>query len=706
MQEFVSYTISGIMSLFAALIGVAYPLILQATQRIDDKYHSTALTQYVIDKTSFKLFRILMVVAIPVAIISPFLLFHFVSRPYICYGILCLQSILTCAQLLNFYYINHIIQKATIPSQFLDMLVAENNDNKNINEIFAFSKLYVIDTTPELLFRAVGIVYSYLRNAETEVVNSPQYNQILHSISKLLEESDPKRQTLYCKSSDLWDVLLSPRTKLGSDMRYTWIWKFIQSSIFANNTDHIIRYWSWADQYVNPSASQFEDTEDSVESSDNFKHFNTMVLAALIHGNNWKLLNELFYFSHIYPPKYDLLLNTFSDVIKELRFICSREMSWLFRYTMRGMTGGVTLDSEVQKQALRYLALSYLRLQSVNDYNITYSDPLSMPTFSKNISVCQNDIENAERLLRNVQEWQQMPDVVNNCLIPKYDYSSNANTLLLQYIEALNKHIDYLYKHPDVSEEKVQQFISELKDTIKSDQLNIPETTAKPSDLVLVDKRTRYEKIFIVKKSYLASGNEWLYFYPEGMVKQINNDVRWSYYSLCFMLKSPLKSYSIGYHQVIKALERIGVNDRHEVWVSGDLISRYKNIDDADASKLKEEGDNTWNLNGCEIHQFECKMNVVIIVKRGGIPVVYAKQFELLQDREMEELDPQSHFYSNINSVVAMNHEDGEENYKINLGRIVEFYAPKDFEYIRLNMTYPESNPSELDKIEAIDKIL
>lgn len=693
------------MSLFAALIGVAYPLILQATQRIDDKYHSTTLTKYVIDKLSFKMFRILMAIAIPIAIISPFLLFHFVNTSHICYAILCLQSIITCAQLLNFYYINHVIQKASMPSQFLDMLIAENNGSKRIKEIFAFSKTYVIETSPELLYQAMGIVYSYLRTAETEVVNSPQYNQILNSISKLLEESDPKRQTLYCKSSDLWDVLLFPGTKLSNDMRYTWIWKFIQSSIFANNTDHIIRYWSWADQYANPSANQFENAEDTTERPDNFKHFNTMVLAALIHSNNWKLLNEVLYYSHIYPPTYDLLLNTFSDVIKELHFICSRDMGWLFKYTMRGMTGGVTLDSEVQKQALRYLALSYLRLQSVNDYNITYSNPLSMPKFSNNISVCQKDVENAERLLRNVQEWQQMLDIVNSCLIPKYDYSSNANTLLLQYIEALNKHIDYLYKYPDVSEEKVQQFVSELTDTIQKDQLNLPEITTRPTDLELVDKRTRYEKIYVVKKSYLASGNDWLYFYPENMIQQINNDVRWSYYSLCFMLKSPLKSYSIGYHQIIKALEKAGVNEKHEVWVSGDLIARYKNIDDVDASKLKEQGDNTWILNGCEIHQFECKMNVAIIVKRGEMPVVYAKQFELLTEKAMEELDTQSHFYSNINSVVAKNLEDGEENYKINLGRIVEFYAPKDFEYIRFNMTYPESNSSELDKIEAIDKI-
>lgn len=700
MLDFISYTLSGIISLFAALIGVAYPLILQAAQRIDEKYHSTILTLYVVNKPSFRLFRLLMAISIPIAIISPFIVYYFLDNEVYCYLILCLQSVLTCAQLLNFYYINNVIQRVTIPSQFLDMLIGENEDNQRINEIFAFSQLHVIETSPELLQKAVNVVYAYLREADESIVNSTEYNQILNSIAKLLEESDSKRQTIYCKSSNLWEILLSRETKLAEDMRYVWLWKFIQASLFAGNTDHILRYWSWADQYAGSSVAQVESKENKRVAISTFKHFNTMVCAALIYNKNWKILNDVLYYSHVYPPKYDLMLNTFSDVIEEVRFICSRDMSWLLKYTMCGMNGGVTLDFEVRKQTMRYLALSYLRLQSINNYNITYSNPMSLPTISDNISDCQMQLQNAELLLRNVQEWQENKDIINMCLIPCYEYNENANSLLLYYIKKLNSKIEDIQRHPNVSKDKKQRFIKELKDSIQIDRLHLPELQEETEGLELVYNYTRYEKIFPVKKTYLATGDEWLYFLPENMVKQINNDVRWTYYSQCFLIKAPLKSYSIGYNQLIKALERLGIDSRYEVWVSGSLVSRYKDIDGADASKLVDMENNTWGLNGCEIHEFECKMNVAIIVEKDSMPKISAKEFALLANREMKELDSDTHFYSNIENQVY--NEYDENHYEINLGRIVEFYAPKNYQYILLNLTYPETEPSALDEIAPI----
>jgi hypothetical protein len=109
---------------------------------------------------------------------------------------------------------------------------------------------------------------------------------------------------------------------------------------------------------------------------------------------------------------------------------------------------------------------------------------------------------------------------------------------------------------------------------------------------------------------------------------------------------------------------------------------------------------NTWGLNGCEIHEFECKMNVAIIVEKDSMPKISAKEFALLANREMKELDSDTHFYSNIENQVY--NEYDENHYEINLGRIVEFYAPKNYQYILLNLTYPETEPSALDEIAPI----
>ena len=699
MQDFISYTISGIMSLFAALIGVAYPLILQAAQRIDDKYHSAILTQYVINKPSLVIFRVLMGIAIPVAILSPFLIYLCQDDECCCLSILCVQSLLTLAQLVNLYYIHYVIQKAIIPPAFLEMLVSENARNKRISEIFAFSRLYVIETEPDLIRQATRIVFKYIR----EESDSDTKNRILHSIVKLLEESDPKRQTIYCKSPDLWDTILSSESKFDKEMRELWTWRFIQSSLYANNTEQIIRYWSWADQFAGASQAKYESGKTNEEEIKGSRHFNTMVCAALVYGNQWETLREVLYYSHMYPPKYDLLLNTFPKLIEELRFISSQDFNWLTKFTMRGMRGGVLIDENIKSLAVRYIALSYLRLQSVNDYNITYSEPMTLPELGTNISICKQDLGNAQWLLSQVREWQRQLDIVNRCLSPYYDYTEKANTLLEQYIEELNEHIEELKKHPKVSQDKKERFLNELKEAILEDKLGLPATDVQPTDFELMYDKSRYEYRFPVPKTYLSEGVEWGYDLPETLVKKINADVRWTYYSQCFLIVPPQKSYKIGYNQIVDAIERLQLDSRFEVWVSGNFIANYLNVNADGARKLQLVGDNTWLINGCEIHQFKCRMDVAIVVEKGQVPVVYSRKFKLLEERDLKEIEPVSHFYSNIENEEYENFN--ERYFEINLGRIVEFYAPKGRQYVRLDLTYPESYPSVLEEIESIEKL-
>ena len=51
----------------------------------------------------------------------------------------------------------------------------------------------------------------------------------------------------------------------------------------------------------------------------------------------------------------------------------------LLRYSMRGMDAGAREDSMIEGLLLDYIALLIIRLNTVNDYNITYSDPFDLP---------------------------------------------------------------------------------------------------------------------------------------------------------------------------------------------------------------------------------------------------------------------------------------------------------------------------------------
>ena len=77
MFDFFDYIFSSLISIFAALMGMAYPLILQAIQRIDEMYNSSKLAAYFQKQWFFHLFSRILLVSIPVSIVAPFLLYYF-----------------------------------------------------------------------------------------------------------------------------------------------------------------------------------------------------------------------------------------------------------------------------------------------------------------------------------------------------------------------------------------------------------------------------------------------------------------------------------------------------------------------------------------------------------------------------------------------------------------------------------------------------
>ena len=77
MFDFFDYNFSSLISIFAALMGMAYPLILQTIQRIDEMYKSTKLGAFFLKQWFYRLFHHLLLLTIPISIATPFLLYYY-----------------------------------------------------------------------------------------------------------------------------------------------------------------------------------------------------------------------------------------------------------------------------------------------------------------------------------------------------------------------------------------------------------------------------------------------------------------------------------------------------------------------------------------------------------------------------------------------------------------------------------------------------
>ena len=74
--EFSNNAISLLLSVFSVIVGMTYPLLLQAIQRIDEQYRSSRITKMLKEEKVFRLFQWLVTISIAFAFISIFILFH------------------------------------------------------------------------------------------------------------------------------------------------------------------------------------------------------------------------------------------------------------------------------------------------------------------------------------------------------------------------------------------------------------------------------------------------------------------------------------------------------------------------------------------------------------------------------------------------------------------------------------------------------
>lgn len=68
--DFSNNAVNVLNSIFSAVMGIAYPLIIQAIERLDEKYDSPRIAKLFKEETSFKTYQIMIVISIAFAFVS------------------------------------------------------------------------------------------------------------------------------------------------------------------------------------------------------------------------------------------------------------------------------------------------------------------------------------------------------------------------------------------------------------------------------------------------------------------------------------------------------------------------------------------------------------------------------------------------------------------------------------------------------------
>lgn len=120
--EFSNNAMSLLLSVFSVIVGMTYPLLLQAIQRIDEQYRSSRITKMLKEEKVFRLFQWLVTISIAFAFISIFILQLLDDCPTLTIVWVTIHTLLTWLLLVTTILLVYTIMTYYNPDELLDRI--------------------------------------------------------------------------------------------------------------------------------------------------------------------------------------------------------------------------------------------------------------------------------------------------------------------------------------------------------------------------------------------------------------------------------------------------------------------------------------------------------------------------------------------------------------------------------------------------------
>ena len=241
---------SGLLSLFAAVISLAYPFILQVRERIQSRYVLEKVVDWFQHEPYICRFLTLLKINIPIALLNPYLLYIFRENDSLSITLLTAQSIFVCVLL---FYLMRLYQLINIYGSYREMaihtsaedmerlaIVMLSADHRNEEEGYFTAK-------DKLYRRMTEILIKEAQKRNGKIVDFPE--EVIQIIRKIFYAAEKKR--MYPSTSVdttliplLYDAIYN-KTHATKELR-KFIWLHLNRLLHVKNTDWLKSYWEWS----------------------------------------------------------------------------------------------------------------------------------------------------------------------------------------------------------------------------------------------------------------------------------------------------------------------------------------------------------------------------------------------------------------------------------------------------------------------------
>ena len=669
--DFLYHSYTFTITVFAAVFGMAYPLILQAIDRIDDKYTSSVLATDLRKRWQFKTFNRLIVACIVCVAVLAYVL-EYVDDEWLKYAIVSASVLVIVTLMIVVVLLFHQILNYYTPVDLLELL-EKKKINRNANALLDLAKYAAKTDDFELHLKSLSAIavlfYGEQRKAPEDkpVEYSAELYDILAKISKSIGDtsmSDDRYNYIGIAS-----VVYAFDCKGGISMKtYQRMWEMVNWAAKAGNGGWFKDYWTYADQYY-----RFYKLEGNTELAKanlrEFYQYHVMMGGLLVYFKRYDWLSHIMHFSQSEPPRFELIPGTLGRIfemvalVDELR---AKPFGLYQKYQFIGLERGAKMDDAIASFVNQYLALLIIRLWTYNDYNINYANPLDMPQANDEyIEANESLMANVERMKRCVVKWYQT-GLLSDFGLYNLPEQQVVQDKLDEYIEVLKQKIIEIQAREEVDKHKAQVIKDEIIVTNANSHCLVP---IKDDNNVLdeglynvystpVMAIERIDKPFITIGSKKELGN-----FGACLVHSLNVNLLNVYLVNAFP-KPCTAEYNINQKNLLDAIDKLNLPDDYVIIETGNALNLYelKNRITVEDNRRSYAGHAILDLG---MSGFDA---CVLLMRSDDIPFIEIVETDT-QNSDCQLIDKSNCLYCNIDSL--------KPPYDVRLVQSIKLYTKK-----------------------------
>ncbi len=747
-----------------AILGVAYPILLQVISKIDEKYYSLKITNSFEKELILKVFNGILIFSLIAIIIyildipppkNVVFLYNSAEKIVLLFTIVLIISFILLTNKILVYYSSQKITSYLILKHSKYIQAESNNlsvEQDNF-EVLSGLLIYSIKIRDESIAQTIAVFMSIeFDRVREKSNNSPVEFSFFHYllINKLttLLATNNYKEFNYLKDKSVGGIwLLGERAGYEiSAATYQCLWANLKVAIEYKGGGMIMAFWRNAHYYISyrldfiregyvisekpdegtssVKISNQKEVAERKKQRERFLQFTTALGGLLIYTKQYQLIQRCFSYTQSTPPRYDLLPTRMGEVFERyFHFIDPYSSNYPFMghvYSFPNIEG-LNEDGLIKKYICKYIALLFLRQYSLQIY-LSYQEPLKTPAtggFSqgKRRKWTEN-IDYFKTLVKEVYADKQLLNEVGFSFLTNDWFKENEKPHPLEFIDNFKNELEEEFENTELT----QEISEEIRNKFLASTKSILEETFNECNSISNKKELQGD----IGKGYIRGSSavfDKSAFADAQGVAYLNHDSILAYEVSINMkniffnsfLTHSTDSYLLSSKDIFKAIDKFNIDDSYT------LIAFGLNLDHL-IDTLKIKGLSKTSYKGIPLQYFEnvdyqTVGNTIIIIKKEDLPKLNYLDISEKEKDQLKAVSDEPPLYASIidlnqnkdlrKEIEIENGEDLSKKVLAYIAFILELQWKKNIKYIALrqyNEYKNEGVPNTLNDIKPIKK--